>query len=264
MKYLVENVNTTEYPILVGVWERAVRATHHFLNEEDIAFYRERILNEYLDAVTLRCIRKKDEIIGFYGISEQTLEMLFVIPELHGKSVGKTLLQDAIQQFQITKVDVNADNPDALLFYEKNGFHAFERSETDGCGKPYPILHLQLIPQTINMINLNNKLFVAVENSTDGEVSESTRFEYHQEGSLVWADYSGGEILKGHLIAQMDSNGNLDMKYHHLNVKNELMTGVCSSKPELLPDGRVRLYESWKWTSGNGSSGTSILEEIKR
>lgn len=114
------------------------------------------------------------------------------------------------------------------------------------------------------MINLNNKRFVAVENSTDGEVSESTRFEYHQEGKLVWADYSGGEILKGHLIARMDSNGNLDMKYHHININNELMTGVCSSRPKLLADGRVRLYESWEWTSGNGSSGTSILEEIKR
>ena len=42
----------------------------------------------------------------------------------------------------------------------------------------------------------------------------------------------------------------------------ELMTGICHSKPELTVDGKIRLYENWKWTSGDKSNGNSILEEI--
>ena len=31
---------------------------------------------------------------------------------------------------------------------------------------------------------------------------------------------------------------------------------------ELLPDGRIRLHEKWQWTSGDLSSGESVIEEI--
>ncbi len=53
------------------------------------------------------------------------------------------------------------------------------------------------------------------------------------------------------------------MRYHQVNDRSELMTGVCRAAPELLPDGRIRLHESWRWTSGDGSSGSSVLEEVR-
>jgi hypothetical protein len=40
------------------------------------------------------------------------------------------------------------------------------------------------------------------------------------------------------------------------------MTGRCHSIPEQLSDGRIRLHEQWQWTSGDLSSGESIVEEI--
>jgi hypothetical protein len=52
------------------------------------------------------------------------------------------------------------------------------------------------------------------------------------------------------------------MRYHQVNEQGELMTGTCRSKPEILPDGRIRLHETWRWTSGDGSEGSSIIEEI--
>ena len=50
------------------------------------------------------------------------------------------------------------------------------------------------------MLNLDNKKFVAVENTANGEVSSQTEFHYHQQGKMIWAEYCGGEILKGFLI----------------------------------------------------------------
>lgn len=112
------------------------------------------------------------------------------------------------------------------------------------------------------MLNLNGKKFCSIENSGNGEVSGETIFNYFQDGKIVWADYSGGSIIKGNLIALMDDNGRLTMNYHHINKKYEIMTGECKSIPEKLPDGRIRFHEEWKWTVGDFSSGNSIVEEI--
>lgn len=52
------------------------------------------------------------------------------------------------------------------------------------------------------------------------------------------------------------------MRYHQINLNDELMTGICNSKPEILPNGKIRLYENWQWTSGDHSEGQSVIEEI--
>lgn len=115
----------------------------------------------------------------------------------------------------------------------------------------------------MNKIDYDNRKFVSVNNSASGEVSAETVFYYRQKNDLVWAEYQGGEIVFGSLIAKTDNQGNLEMRYQHLNTKGELMTGKCSSSPEILSDGRIRLYEKWQWTSGDLSSGESVIEEVK-
>jgi hypothetical protein len=110
----------------------------------------------------------------------------------------------------------------------------------------------------------NNKTFRPASNSVNGEVDTTTRFHYYQDGSIVWAEYSGGSIAKGSLIATVNEDGSLDMRYHHVNNDGELMTGKCKSIPETLEDGRLRLKETWQWTSGDESSGESVLEEVMR
>ena len=111
-------------------------------------------------------------------------------------------------------------------------------------------------------INYDNKKFASIENSETGEVSGETIFHYHQTGDLVWAEYAGGDIVFGTLIAKVLENDCLDMRYQHLNKSGELMTGKCFSTLENLADSKIRLYEKWQWTSGDLSKGESIIEEI--
>ncbi len=112
-------------------------------------------------------------------------------------------------------------------------------------------------------INYDGKTFRSVENSETREVSAETVFNYRQKGDLVWVEYSGGEIVLGMLIAKVVENDCLDMRYQHLNKRGELMNRNCFSTPEILTDGRIRLHEKWEWTSGDLSSGNSIIEEIE-
>ena len=111
-------------------------------------------------------------------------------------------------------------------------------------------------------ISYDNRNFRSIANSGNGEVGGDTIFHYHQDGEVVWAEYSGGEIIRGMLIAKVLADGSLDMRYQHINRRGELMTGVCRSIPELLSAGRIRLHEKWQWTTGDLSSGESIMEEI--
>ena len=65
------------------------------------------------------------------------------------------------------------------------------------------------------------------------------------------------------LVAKADDEKRLDMRYQHLTVDGELETGRRNSVPEKLDDGRLRLHESWRWTSGSGDSGQSVIEEVR-
>lgn len=111
------------------------------------------------------------------------------------------------------------------------------------------------------MINYNDKIFRPVSNTENGETSNETVFHYKQMGNLLTAEYSGGKINYGHLIGLVDENGKIDMRYHQVYDEGELMTGICHSTPEILLNGKIRLYENWNWTSGDKSKGQSIIEE---
>ncbi len=111
-------------------------------------------------------------------------------------------------------------------------------------------------------MNYNNKKFRPIRNSENGETTTDTIFEYKQSGNIITSEYQGGQIIKGHLIGVVDKDGNIDIRYHQVNKKGELMTGICRSSPELIKEGKIRLHENWKWTSGDRSIGSSILEEI--
>ena len=145
MKQRIDKITKTEYQEVVNVWESSVRATHHFLKEEDIEYFKPLILNTYLDAVELRCARNNEnKIIGFLGVAEQQLQMLFIDPEYRGEKIGKSLLNYSIENLNVTKVDVNEQNEQAVGFYKHCGFEIIGRSELDSSGKPYPTLHMEL------------------------------------------------------------------------------------------------------------------------
>ncbi|MFD2248175.1 GNAT family N-acetyltransferase [Pontibacter ruber] len=141
----MEKAQPGDYQEITEVWEASVRATHHFLKEEDILFFRPLILNDYLKAVDLYCERDEaGSIVGFLGVADGKIEMLFIHPDSRGKGIGKKLLQFAVDTLHATLVDVNEQNTQAVDFYRHMGFVVEDRSALDSMGKPYPILHMKL------------------------------------------------------------------------------------------------------------------------
>ena len=141
----IDSISPTDYVEVVDVWEASVRATHHFLPESDIQYFKPLILEQYLDQVALSCLRdQKGKIAGFLGVAQGKIEMLFIHPAVRGQGIGKRLLFHAVQELGATEVDVNEQNEQAVGFYQHLGFKVIGRSPLDGMGKPYPLLHMEL------------------------------------------------------------------------------------------------------------------------
>lgn len=140
---MIQIASNQDFPVLIEIWERSVRATHDFLPEAELNELKPLILNEYFQHVLLHKYVKDGQIAGFVGTSPDNIEMLFIEPDFRGQGIGKALTQFVIDELKIQKVDVNEQNPQAIGFYQKLGFVVISRSELDGQGKPYPLLHLQ-------------------------------------------------------------------------------------------------------------------------
>lgn len=134
--------NEAIYPELINLWGRSVRATHQFLSETDFSEI-EIVLPSYFSQVVLKTWWVNDDLIGFSGTHETSLEMLFLDPEYFGKGYGQQIMEQLISA-GLKTVAVNEQNAGAYSFYKKQGFKLVSRSETDDAGRPYPILNLSL------------------------------------------------------------------------------------------------------------------------
>lgn len=112
------------------------------------------------------------------------------------------------------------------------------------------------------MIDLNGKRFYSANNSDNGQVSKDTIFQYYQNGNIIWATYDGGEIAFGTIIGKVEEGNCLDIRYQHLTQSGKFMTGECKSRIEIEEDGKLTIYENWKWSCGDFSEGKSVIREI--
>lgn len=138
------SIGAAEYPALAAIWRGAVDATHDFLAEADRAGIEAKLQSDYFPAVALSVAERDGRPVGFSGVLDKTLEMLFVDATQHGGGIGTALLTHAIREYGVTRVDVNEQNVSAAGFYVHRGFEVVGLSETDEAGRPYPLLHLRL------------------------------------------------------------------------------------------------------------------------
>jgi putative acetyltransferase len=140
-------VHVADLPRVVDVWEASVRATHHFLTEADIQFFKPLVREELPHVAQLACMRDAEgQVAGFIGVEHNKVEMLFVHPSWRGQGIGRRLMTYAITALGASLVDVNEQNTQAVGFYMRMGFEVIGRSGLDSTGKPFPLLHLR-VPQ---------------------------------------------------------------------------------------------------------------------
>ena len=130
---------------LTELWERSVRATHHFLSDDEIAAIRPYV-PEAIRGVSVFLTANTDDgtPTAFIGVENHRIKMLFVDPRHFRRGIGRALLEHVLTHFGADAVTVNEQNPEALAFYEHLGFVVEKRTPTDEAGRPYPLLYLRL------------------------------------------------------------------------------------------------------------------------
>ncbi len=146
MKIVEINEKTTELiEQLTRVWEQSVKATHLFLSVYEIDEIKKYIPQALLEIPHLLIAADQDgSPVGFMGVNNGKLEMLFISPEERGKGIGKRFIQYGIQTLSVNEVTVNEQNPEAIGFYEHMGFRVYKRTDFDEQGRPYPLLYMKL------------------------------------------------------------------------------------------------------------------------
>ncbi len=131
---------------LVDVWEGSVRATHHFLSDDEILKIKEYVPEAIKEVPVLLLAKDADgNTAGFLGIADNRIEMLFVSAEYRGQGIGSKLLSRGIAEYGANELAVNEQNPLAKGFYEHMGFEVFRRTDFDEQGNPYPLLYMKYV-----------------------------------------------------------------------------------------------------------------------
>lgn len=114
----------------------------------------------------------------------------------------------------------------------------------------------------MNKFNFDNKRFALIQNSESGQVNSETVFEYKQQDNLVTADYYGGTIKYGKIIADLKDN-ELNMLYQCLTTDNQLKAGKAIAKISLSDNGKIKLNLHWEWLTNGNETGNSEYVEIE-
>ena len=140
----VQERNATLIEQLLTVWESAVKATHLFLSADEIGTIKRYVPQALTEVPHLIVIENEKQMpVGFMGITEQHLEMLFIARGEEGKGLGKALLNYGLEKYAVKDLAVNEQNPRAKGFYEHMGFEVYKRTEHYEQGNPYPLLYMR-------------------------------------------------------------------------------------------------------------------------
>lgn len=202
--------------------------------------------------------------IGTVTIHGNEICRLFVLPQYQRKGYGKFLMDFSEKQVsqESKKIQLASSLP-AKELYLKLGYKEIESRSILTMSNDYlcyDVMEKNYISQSM-IINYDGKTFIPKINTENGEVNVQTIFKYHQNGNVLWAEYFGGNIIRGNLIGSVSKQGILDFYYQHINKEGEMRIGKCHSIPKVSSNGKLELHEEWQWLNGDKSLGSSIIVE---
>ena len=140
-----------DWPYLLCLWWRNVRATHGFVAEDYLRAIGAALPGVYLPAMErvrlawLEVAPAEDDGSDHApGAGEGLFHQqgVALLAGLRGRGIGTALLEDFGSRHPEILLDVNEQNTAARKYYAPRRFDVECHSPLDGAGQPYPLLHL--------------------------------------------------------------------------------------------------------------------------
>lgn len=224
---------------------------------------REHVLSDIEQGIVW-VLEEEGSAFGTVTMKGNAVNRLFVLPKYQSQGYGSQLMDFAEAKIAEKYSKVHVDSSLAAKeMYLKRGYkekNTCKIQAGNGDILIYDEMEKGIVHQQ-GRINYQGKIFVPKSNTSNGEVDEETVFHYFQEQDLFWAEYCGGDVLKGSMIGTVDEHGELDFHYQHMNKDGQVRIGKCHSIPHILENGKIELQEEWQWLNGDLSKGKSVVVE---
>ncbi|MGX1933634.1 hypothetical protein [Microbacterium resistens] len=95
-------------------------------------------------------------------------------------------------------------------------------------------------------LSLDGLRFAMVSSTASAVDPESpTTFDYHQDGRLVWGEYTGDTVTEGRFVGELADDQVRISFAHALVTDGSVVRGDAVSRVEHDADGRIRLVEDF-------------------
>lgn len=121
---------------VIECWRSASKVGHPFLSVAFLAAEEERLRLQWLPTTDTWVWAAQERCLGFISLLGDEVGGLFVDPAHHRREIGRTLLENAMQDRSRLQVHVFTENTGAQRFYQRCGFrvHSFNTHTETGFG----------------------------------------------------------------------------------------------------------------------------------
>ena len=121
---------------VIAVWRSASALAHPFLSESFMDETETAIREKYLPNTETWIAEKEGQVIGFISLFGNEVGALFLLPEFHGKGLGRKLMNKAASLHSELLVEVFKENMIGRKFYERYGFRLMKEYTHEPTGQP--------------------------------------------------------------------------------------------------------------------------------
>lgn len=122
MTLTVRKYTVLDLQEVLSTWENASNLAHPFLSTDFQDQVRDDIPKLYLPNAETWVAEIDSNVVGFIALLGNEVGALFVQPTFHGKGIGKTLMDKAVELYGQLELEVFKANSIGRKFYAKYGF----------------------------------------------------------------------------------------------------------------------------------------------
>ena len=132
----IRQYKTSDLEAVLSSWEAATRLAHPFMTDDFLAQERKNVGEIYMPNTDTWVAELDGNVVGFVALMGNEIGAIFLLPNYHGKGIGKALMDKANELHSSLEVEVFKANAIGRKFYSRYGFEFLDEKHHEPTGQP--------------------------------------------------------------------------------------------------------------------------------